>query len=211
MAAERLAAADPVLVERALREGAVATERPGSSLAEYAGDVGGAVARFVMELLGTILNAVGGAVSASFLTGVLFLVVALALGALVFLVLRWFWQRPAARPAVELVPAGGSPELPPGADWEAEVERRLARGEIRPALEALWWWLAGRLAALQAERSWTTRELVQRAGRQDLLRAVVPLDRFLYAAGEPGAGEVRGLFESLRRRLGGAGPAEALP
>ena len=98
-----------------------------------------------------------------------------------------------------------APSLPPGADWEGELERRLARGDVPAALEALWWWLAGRLEAPAAEASWTTRELVVRAGRRDLLRLVMPLDRLLYGAGQPSEGEVRGLFASLR----GALPAEA--
>lgn len=207
MPVEPLLAADPALVEQALREGAVATQRPAPGIADYGADLGAAVARFFIELLGSILGAVGGAVSADFLVDVLFGVLALAVAALLFLVLRWLLEKRRPRPVVELAPQGGPPALPPGADWEAEVETRLARGEARPALEALWWWLAGRIEARSAERSWTTRELVRRAGRKDLLRAVVPLDRFLYGAGEPRPSEVRDLFDTLRRRLG-AGPAE---
>lgn len=214
--AEPAAAADPVLVEQALREAGAATDRPGLSAAAYFADLGEAVARGIGWLLESLIDAAGGAVSGEFLVGALGLSFALAVLLLVFLLLRLGLKRtPRSRP-VELAAASAAPELPPGADWEAEVEARLVRGEIRPALEALWWWLADRLSGLPsptepaaatggrpAQPSWTTRELVQRAGRRDLLRAVVPLDRFLYADAHPSAADVRGLLGQLRGVLDG--------
>ena len=200
-----VAAADPALVEQALRQGQVAQERQGVGFTDYFFDFGKRVAQWLLELVGQLSAAVGGMVSADFLIGALGVLFLLAFLALVFLLLRAaFRRRKAPEKPVELVPASHAPELPPDADWEAEVERRLSRGEVRHALEALWWWLAKQLGAGGAERSWTTRELVLRSGRRDLLRQVMPLDRLLYAGLEPTADEVRGLARRLRGELGGA-------
>jgi hypothetical protein len=198
-----VAEANRALVEEAVRQGGVATERPSPGIAEY----GAELAAALEEVVRTLAEAVGGAVPDNFLVGCLGFFFVLTVLLVFWLLLRIWLKRRKPAAAVELAPASAAPPLPPGADWEGEVERRLASGEVHGALEALWWWLAGRLEAPAAEASWTTRELVQRAGRRDLLRLVMPLDRLLYGAGQPSTGEVRGLFETLRGALPMAEPA----
>lgn len=212
--AEVPAAADRLLVEQALRESGAATDRPGLGAVDYFADLGQAFARLISWVIENLIDAAGGAVSADFLIGALGIFFAVAVLVAVFLLLRLWLRRPRPQRPVELAPGAAATELAPGMDWEAEVEARLSRGEIRPALEALWWWLADRLAdrpdgegrkkAAEPEASWTTRELVQRSGRRDLLRVVGPLDRFLYSDSRPSAADVRGLLGHLRAALGGA-------
>lgn len=190
--------ADRALVEEAVRQGGVATERLSPRVADYAYEL----TAYLGGLLERLIKAAGGAVPESFGVGCLGFIVVLALLLACWLALRMWLRRSKKEPAaVELAPASSAPALPPGADWEGELEGRLVRGEVHAALEALWWWLAGRLGAPAAESSWTTRELVARAGRRDLLRLVTPLDRLIYGAGQPTAGEVRGLFDTLRAAL----------
>jgi len=213
---EALAPADRALVEQALRESGATTSRPGFGIFNYFADLGEALRRLIEELIETV----GDAVSPNVLFGVLGFLAALGGILLVFLLIRWWRGRgPRLASAAEPRSASGAPALAPGTDWEAELDARLARGEIRPALEALWWWLAERLAegvgsrpekplgATAAEPSWTTRELVQWAGRRDLLRLVTPLDRFLYGPAEPAAEEIRALFATFRQAFGSLGAA----
>lgn len=195
------AEADPALVEEAVRQGSVAAERLPPRVAEYAYDL----TAYLGRLLERLIKAAGGAVPENFGVGCLGFVVVLALLLAFWLLLRlWLGRSKKGPESVELAPASAAPALPPGADWEGELEERLGRGEVHAALQALWWWLAGRLGAPAAQASWTTRELVERAGRRDLRLLVTPLDRLLYGAGQPTAGEVRGLFDSFRAAL----PAE---
>ncbi len=116
-------------VGAARRRGGDASGRaPG--LADYFGDLGVAVARCARQGDRRDLDdAVGGAVS-----GRLPDRHALRRGARSSPCCSWFscwcgwWRRrPKPRPAVELVPAGGPPALPPGADWEAEIEAAAGR------------------------------------------------------------------------------------
>ncbi len=199
MAPEVALAADQALLEQALQQGGVVVERPSPSLLEYLGDVLRGIAFAIARAVERIFDMVGGGTT----LGVLFAVIlALALLFLVFVLFRLWRTRPRPLPArAEVLPAAATP-APANEDWEAKVEGHLRRGEINAALEALWWWLASRLKTPAVERSWTTRELVLRAGRRDLLRAVMPFDRLLYAAGTPGADDVRGVQQTLRRAVG---------
>ena len=49
--------------------------------------------------------------------------------------------------------------------WGEELEQALGAGQVMPALEALWWWLAERLLGDRADKSWTSRELLVNARR----------------------------------------------
>ncbi len=82
------------------------------------------------------------------------------------------------------------------------MRRRLEAGDVSAAVEALWWWLASGLVADRAEPSWTSRELVARAGRQDLLADVRRLDRMMYGAARPSADDVSRLWSDLREAVG---------
>ena len=70
-----------------------------------------------------------------------------------------------------------------GPHWQSELERHLRHGDAAAATMALWWWLAGRLVGDRAKASWTSRELVHRAGRRNLIPAVRRLDHMLYGTG----------------------------
>ena len=85
--------------------------------------------------------------------------------------------------------------------WGEALRERLAAGDGLGAAEALWWWLAERLEA-PAEPSWTSRELIVRAGRPDLRSFVRRLDRILYDARTPVAAEVETLWLELGEHLG---------
>lgn len=86
----------------------------------------------------------------------------------------------------------------PDHDWGEELRRRLQRGDVPAALEALWWWLASAVGAREADPSWTSRELLLHAGRSDLRRPVRRLDHFLYGPATPGPDQVGELWRSLR-------------
>ena len=53
--------------------------------------------------------------------------------------------------------------------WTLRLEALLAAGDVAGALAALRWWLACGIAAGEVDESWTTRELLERCGRTDLL------------------------------------------
>jgi hypothetical protein len=113
--------------------------------------------------------------------------------------------RRAAGGAPATMTATATASLPPlaldAAGWRAELERRLAAGRTAEALEAAWWWLARSLAGSQAMPDWTSRDLVRRAGRQDLAALIRRLDAFLYGPHRPAVQDVRGLVDRLEEAL----------
>jgi hypothetical protein len=85
--------------------------------------------------------------------------------------------------------------------WRAELERRLAAGQTAEALEAAWWWLARSLVGSQAEPDWTSRDLVSRARRPDLVALIRRLDAFIYGPLRPIPDDVRRLVARLEEAL----------
>lgn len=193
---------DPSLVEQALRQGDVEAQRPVPGFFDYFFDLGEWLAEVILRALADLFGAVGGALPAGFFMGIFFFLLA-AGGLLLLFVLVRLWQSriPPAAPAAQLLPPSAPPTSPDGMDWEAELEARLARGEVHAALEALWWWLAHKLGSSRADGTFTTRELVLAAGRRDLLRAVGPLDRLLYADVVAAEGDVRRVHQTIRAAL----------
>lgn len=129
-------------------------------------------------------------------------IVALLLAALV-MVIRAL-RTPRAAPAGEGAPAGAPLEPPPATDarvWREALERALASGDTARAVAALWWWLARRLAGAEADPSWTSRELLVRAGRLDLRPFAQRLDRMIYGGGSPEPPRLRQLVAELDREL----------
>jgi hypothetical protein len=143
-----------------------------------------AIARlgFSMESASIVLLAVLAAVIA-----------ALATIAVLRLVRR---RRPAALPrdaVVEtLVEAPRDPAV-----WRTLLEEHLRAGGMAEALEALWWWLAASVSRGPVDPSWTSRELLARAGRPDLGPWAARLDRMTYGPRRPVADDVRGLVDAL--------------
>ena len=130
-------------------------------------------------------------------------VVALA-GLAAFLMLRLvFSRRRRGAPKREegLAEAGLAPAAWRAAAWRAELERRLAEGKIAESLEALWWWLARSVAATRVEPDWTSRDLVTRAGREDLRDLARRLDAFTYGPRRPAVEDLRRLVGRLEEAL----------
>jgi hypothetical protein len=135
------------------------------------------------------------------LWGIVGVLAALAALLIVRAVVSRVRRRPAAEPKA-ITTSAGAPALPPdAAGWRAELERRLAAGRTREALEALWWWLARSLAGAGAEPDWTSRDLVARFRRQDLRDLVRRLDAFTYGPRPPEVAELRGLLDHLEEAL----------
>jgi hypothetical protein len=88
------------------------------------------------------------------------------------------------------------------AEWRREVDARLARGDVAGALEALWWWLAASVTPEGApDPSWTTRELLARARRADLISQGAALDTLMYGPLAPTAGGVAACLARLEESL----------
>ena len=110
---------------------------------------------------------------------------------------------PAGDAGVAAVAASEGPTAGWGADaWRTEIDRRLAAGRVREALEAVWWWLARALAGPRAAASWTGRELLAHSRRPDLAPLLGRLDAFAYGPAPPGSVAVRELTRGLEGRLG---------
>ncbi|HVR08116.1 MAG TPA: hypothetical protein VMW75_08715 [Thermoanaerobaculia bacterium] len=87
------------------------------------------------------------------------------------------------------------------AAWRLDLDRRLAQRQVPEALRATWWWLARSLAGARAEPTWTGRELLRLAGREDLAGLVRELDAMTYGPRQPVPEEVRGLAARLEATL----------
>lgn len=92
------------------------------------------------------------------------------------------------------------PELD-SAGWRAELERRLAAGDVRPALEAAWWWFARSIASGPIDPAWTSRELLVRCDRPQLFPIAGRLDVLIYGAGEPTESDVRRLVDTVQEAI----------
>lgn len=106
-------------------------------------------------------------------------------------------------PEAGAVAVGDRPAPAPrdAAGWRAELERRLAEGRIPEALEAAWWWLARSVAGEKAEPDWTSRDLLARARRRELVPLVRRLDAFIYGPRQPETEELRALVGRLEEAL----------
>lgn len=191
--------ADRALVERALAEsGAERTPVPPES--SYLGEVARAAQQELTELLlrgSEMLLLPAWALVAIALTAAGLAVLLVARALLPGLRDRRTRSEVGTVAALERAPAAARD----AAAWRAELERRLAEDRVAEALEAAWWWLARSLAGEKAEPDWTSRDLVARAGREDLLDLVRWLDIWAYGPRLPAAAELRGLVGRLEAGL----------
>lgn len=190
---------DRALLERVLIETRARTDMPGPAWSDYLRSAAGAFADWLADTLRPLSALLH--VAPGILQALAWLILACAAAVLVLLLARVAarWRRPTSATlpaAVELV----TPTWP-AESWAKELERRLAAGRARAALEALWWWLARSLAGPTVESSWTTRELLRSARRNDLGALGRALDRQLYGAGEPALQDVRVLAARVRAAL----------
>ena len=196
--------ADPEALRRALAEAKAASELPGPSMVDYLTDLArwlqerifGALERMPWAGLPsferiTIYTALGGAGLAAVI------VLSAAAG-------RWRKRRAAREALAGAVPLPAAP--PPlfgdAGWWQRELERRLAEGRLRPALEAAWWWTARRLDPPGLDASWTTGDLLRESGAPRVRAPLRRLDRQLWGSGALRRDEV----ESVVAELGGAAP-----
>ena len=191
--------ADPAVVERVLASSGV-ERTPVPPETSYLGELLGAAAGYVVDALmaGAKLLHIPPVLLWWIAGG---LAVLLALLAVRLIVSRLRRRRPGKR-GEDAFTAGLPPAAPrDSVAWRAELDRRLAGGQVPEALEALWWWLARTLKGGEAESDWTSRELVVRSGREDLRDLARRLDAFTYGPRPPDLSELRGLLGRFEEAL----------
>lgn len=193
---ERIAAADRALMERVLAQSGV-DRAPVPPETSYFGELSGAAQQAILDALlrGSRMLKLPRSVLEWIAAALAALAVLLILRALLPRLRR---KREGAGSAVAL---GAAPAAWNAAAWRAELERRLAAGRVAEALEALWWWLARTVAGERAEPDWTSRDLVTRAGREDLRELVRRLDAFTYGPHRPAAEDLRRLVGRLEEAV----------
>ncbi len=196
--------ADAELVRRILTGTGVVREPSRPSLAGYVSAWGEAIARWIADFFSARPELAEGIVTAMELVAIG--VVATAAALLIVVLLR---RASRLKPASPPPPPGWSriPEpAPPAAldrtAWKSELEARLARGDVAGALEALWWWLAASLSlGVPVDPSWTTRELLVKARRPELMGTSAALDVLMYGRGIPSPADVRACLARFEERL----------
>ncbi len=201
---EQPLAADQEQLRELMFEARISTSRPNPSLSLWARDAGSAFSQWMARWMERALPRFTRLAAPFFEPAVMLLLALLSAVLLTFLARfaleRWRYRRQAAaEPPARDLGAEGEPAAE--RDWEAELRRCLDGRDVTAAVEALWWWLAGRLGQ-RAEPSWTSRELIHRAHRRDLLPGVRRLDRMMYGAGRPEGGDVSRLWRDLREAVG---------
>lgn len=197
---------DAALAERIVADLGVATDPAtavDAGVTAYLGHLTSRLVRAVAEGLFGLLDAVplppGGSRALAWGLG-------LAAATLVILgVVRVLRRRRRRSPGA----AAEAPEVVPGtaeervaadrdaAGWRGEIDSLLAAGRAGEALSALWWWLARILAGEGADPSWTGRELLERAGRPELLPQVRRLEAFTYGRRRPEPSDLRRLVAEI--------------
>jgi hypothetical protein len=196
------AQADPAIVRRVLEETGVDQTVPSPGWSGYAEAVAEALFEWLrdrvpgVDAFAAFFKGLGPTVAVVAAAGVLLLLLALARATLRRRRRAVPTHPPAARPA-PLTPG----EPPDRTAWRAEMESRLARGDVAGALEALWWWFARSLSTGHVDPSWTSHELLARSGRRDLAPLTRALDRLLYASERPNVDDVRRFLGRLEPLL----------
>ncbi len=196
--------ADGEMVRRILAETGVATKPAGPPLTAYLGVWIEAVMRWAAGLFAERPGLADGILSAALIIAIL--TVALALTLVALSIVRRVRGRGPRGPSV---PRLGWTEIPEGAPplrdrlaWKAEIEARLARGDIAGALEAFWWWLASSLTLeSDVDASWTTRELLVKARRRELLGLGSRLDVLMYGPRIPSPEDVTACLARFEEKL----------
>ena len=191
--------ADPAVIERVLASSGV-ERTPVPPETTYLGELMGTAAGYVIQAL------TAGAQKLRIPAGLLWGIAAGLAVLLVLLLARLAFSRLRRRRSGPEEGEALTACLPPAAPrdaaaWRAELERRLAGGQVPEALEALWWWLARTLAGGEAEPDWTSRDLVTRSGREDLRDLARRLDAFTYGPRPPEVPELRGLLGRFEEAL----------
>ncbi len=196
--------ADCEMLRQTMLDARIATDRPRPGPALWASDAGIAFSRWLAEWLEHVLPGFTRLWTPLLEPALKVALAVLAAMLLAFLVRLAFERRRRARvrspEPVRVLDAAGDETAE--RDWDGELRLRLESGDVAAAVEALWWWLARRLVADRAAPSWTSRELIRAAGRRDLRAQVRRLDRMMYGAAQPEAGDVSRLWGELREAVG---------
>lgn len=189
--------ADHELLRRLLEQERIAGTSPGPDWSDYLVNL----ARAALSALERLLSPLAGlGLPMETIATVLLVLLAATVVALATIgVMRLMRRRRLSADAETAVgPAEPLPPSPRDPDaWRALLEERLRAGGIAEALEAAWWWLAASVSRGPVDPSWTSRELLVRAGRPDLGRWAAVLDRMTYGPRRPGAEDVRSLVDAL--------------
>ena len=186
--------------EASLADAGVSPELSTPGAVEYAIDLLHAVLAWTTEVIANALPA--SFPIELFVLGAASVVVTFALTVVWYLVHRWLMApRPSsvvAGPELMPVPVGSVGDV---GSWRLAVGERLAAGEVREALEAVWWWAARRLSVSDVQSSWTTSELLGASGRGDLRAPLGRLDRWRYGRSLPESADVERLVSELGERF----------
>jgi hypothetical protein len=192
--------ADHALLQRVIEQEGIARGAPGPDWSDYFVNL----ARAALEALGNLLSPARDLIAGLGLPmeTVATVLLALLVAVITALAVLGAWRLLRRWRAAQPVSATGAPEELQHAPrdpvvWRTLLEERLRAGGIAEALEAAWWWLAASVSRGPVDPSWTSRELLVRAGRPDLARWAASLDRMTYGPQRPALDDVRRLVHSL--------------
>jgi len=196
--------ADVELLRRVAAEGELRGGSPRPGLAYYFSDLATAAFAPLAGWMGSIGGPLADLIAwfgAAGLQILLWLILALFILAVLWHFRRLFnrWQK--GSPGGAMAMPAPRPTSGAVAEWELRLQQRLDSGDARGALEALWWSLAIRLVGTKADPAWTSRELVEQAGRRDLLPEVRRLDQLVWGSEQPLVEDVRQLWGRLRQAV----------
>jgi hypothetical protein len=192
--------ADHALLARVIEQERIARTLPSPDWTEYLVELARAILDALPDAIAPARDAIAGlGVSMETVAAVLGGAVTLTLVSLAAIVV---WRmvrrkRSAGLPSdvEDAAPAREAPRDP--SRWRALVDEHLRAGRIGDALEAAWWWLAASISRGPVDPSWTSGELLVRAGRLDLRSWASRLDRMTYGPLRPAPDDVRGVVEGL--------------
>ena len=196
--------ADPAALRDAMAEAKVSEQLPSPSYFDYLADLG----RTLMErLFGVLERAMPWAGLPIVERIVIYTAIGAALTALTIVLVvamrRWrrSRRRQAATAAASPLPAAAAVPSGDAGWWQAELQRRLDAGALRPALEAAWWWTARRLDPPGLDGSWTSGELLRKSRKTALRQPLRRLDRQLWGGGAIERREVESVVDELAGAL----------
>jgi len=199
--------ADRKLLARLATETGARTAPPAPSLHEYVAMVAQDVFHRLFGWihlpnisfagLGPVLLAVGFGLAVLLLTGALFLIARFLLAA----INRRSENVRSTHPTASASPV---PPAPPSeaAYWWRRFRAALNRRDAITAMESLWFWVAVRLTGAAADPSWTSRELLDQAKRDDLRPAMTQLDGWRFGPIRPAPEKLENLATQLGEVLG---------
>jgi hypothetical protein len=199
--------ADRELLSRLATQTGAHTAPPRPSLSEYAATVAQDVFHRLfgwihfpninLTGLGPLLQVVGYGLAVLLLAGALILIARFVLASRVR-------KQGSEGPTGPTASASPVPPAPPSeaAYWWRRFRAAMKRGDSVTAMESLWFWVAVRLTGTAVDPSWTSRELLNQAKRDDLRPAMMQLDGWRFGPSTPTPDALGGLAARLGEVLG---------